>query len=77
MSIGDKIAVMSHGVIEQFGTPQEVYDRPASVFVADFIGSPPMNLLTFDDSLEPGRAQRSRRPGRDRHSGPARGPDEA
>jgi multiple sugar transport system ATP-binding protein len=37
------------------GTPREVYDRPASVFVADFIGSPPMNLLTFNDSLEPGR----------------------
>jgi multiple sugar transport system ATP-binding protein len=55
MSLGDKIAVMSHGVIEQLGTPREVYDRPASVFVADFIGSPPMNLLAFNDSLEPGR----------------------
>ena len=55
MSLGDKIAVMSHGVIEQLGTPREIYDRPASVFVADFIGSPPMNLLTFHDSLEPGR----------------------
>ena len=50
MSLGDKIAVMSHGVIEQLGAPQEIYDRPASVFVADFIGSPPMNLLTFHDS---------------------------
>ena len=57
MSLGDKIAVMSHGVIEQLGAPQEIYDRPASVFVADFIGSPPMNLLTFHDSLEPGRAK--------------------
>jgi multiple sugar transport system ATP-binding protein len=55
MSLGDRIAVMSHGVIEQLGTPREIYDRPASVFVADFIGSPPMNLLTFNDSLEPGR----------------------
>jgi multiple sugar transport system ATP-binding protein len=55
MSLGDKIAVMSHGVIEQFGSPREIYDRPASTFVADFIGSPPMNLLTFNDSLEPGR----------------------
>ncbi len=55
MSLGDKIAVMSHGVIEQMGTPREVYDRPASVFVADFIGSPPMNLLTFNDALQPGR----------------------
>jgi multiple sugar transport system ATP-binding protein len=55
MSLGDKIAVMSHGVIEQLGAPREIYDRPASVFVADFIGSPPMNLLTFNGSLEPGR----------------------
>jgi multiple sugar transport system ATP-binding protein len=55
MSLGDKIAVMSHGVIEQMGTPREIYDRPASIFVADFIGSPPMNLLTFNDSLDPGR----------------------
>ena len=56
MSLGNKIAVMSHGVVEQLGTPREVYDRPATVFVADFIGSPPMNLLSFTDSLEPGRA---------------------
>jgi multiple sugar transport system ATP-binding protein len=55
MALGDRIAVMSHGVIEQLGTPREIYDRPASMFVADFIGSPPMNLLTFSDSLEPGR----------------------
>src|SRR5271170_4355179 len=55
MSLGDKIAVMSHGVIEQLGTPREIYDRPVSIFVADFIGSPPMNLLTFNGSLEPGR----------------------
>jgi multiple sugar transport system ATP-binding protein len=57
MSLGDKIAVMSHGVIEQLGAPQEIYDRPASVFVADFIGSPPMNLLTFHDSVESGCAR--------------------
>ncbi|TJW58399.1 MAG: ABC transporter ATP-binding protein [Mesorhizobium sp.] len=44
MSMADKIAVMNHGVIEQFGTPREIYDRPATMFVADFIGSPPMNL---------------------------------
>ena len=56
MSLADKIAVMSHGVIEQLGAPQEIYDRPASIFVADFIGSPPMNLLTFHAAVEPGRA---------------------
>ncbi len=47
MAMADKIAVMSNGLIEQFGTPQEIYDRPASMFVADFIGSPPMNFLPF------------------------------
>ena len=45
MAMADKIAVMNHGVIEQLGTPQEIYDRPATMFVADFIGSPPMNFL--------------------------------
>jgi len=55
MSLGDRIAVMNHGVVEQIGTPQEVYDRPASLFVADFIGSPPMNLLPCRDALAPGQ----------------------
>ena len=59
MSMADKIAVMNHGVIEQFGTPQEIYDRPATMFVADFIGSPPMNFLTFHGGLAQGRAARS------------------
>ena len=52
--MADKIAVMNHGVIEQFGTPQEIYDRPASMFVADFIGSPPMNFLRFYSGLAKG-----------------------
>src|ERR1044071_6694735 len=55
MAMADKIAVMSNGLIEQFGTPQEIYDRPASMFVADFIGSPPMNFLHFRSALEKGR----------------------
>jgi len=54
MAMADKIAVMSNGVIEQFGTPQEIYDRPASMFVADFIGSPPMNFLPFHAGLQRG-----------------------
>jgi len=54
MAMADKIAVMSRGVIEQFGTPQEIYDRPASMFVADFIGSPPMNFLAFRSGLQKG-----------------------
>ncbi len=41
MAMADKIAVMNRGVIEQFASPQEIYDRPASLFVADFIGQPP------------------------------------
>ena len=56
MAMADKIAVMNHGVIEQVGTPQEIYDRPASLFVADFIGSPPMNFLPFRGGLAPGAA---------------------
>jgi multiple sugar transport system ATP-binding protein len=54
MQMGDKIVVMNHGVVEQWGTPQEIYDRPASIFVADFIGSPPMNLLRFEATFPPG-----------------------
>jgi multiple sugar transport system ATP-binding protein len=54
MQMGDKIVVMNHGVIEQFGAPQDIYDKPASMFVADFIGSPPMNFLRFRGSVAPG-----------------------
>ncbi|QFR34202.1 ABC transporter ATP-binding protein [Ancylobacter sp. TS-1] len=54
MAMADKIAVMNHGVIEQFGTPQEIYDRPASMYVADFIGSPPMNFIRFEAGLPKG-----------------------
>jgi len=51
MAMADTIAVMNRGVIEQLGAPREVYERPASVFVADFIGSPAMNFLAFDPLL--------------------------
>lgn len=54
MAMADKIAVMNRGVIEQFGTPQEIYDHPATMFVADFIGSPPMNFLHFHGQISPG-----------------------
>jgi multiple sugar transport system ATP-binding protein len=46
MTLGDRIAVLSAGRLQQIGAPQEVYDHPANVFVAGFIGSPPMNLLS-------------------------------
>ncbi len=52
--MADTIAVMNGGRIEQIGSPQEIYDRPASMFVADFIGSPPMNFLKFYSSLRTG-----------------------
>ena len=45
MTMSDRIAVMEQGVIQQFGTPQEIYNRPANLFVAGFIGSPPMNFI--------------------------------
>ncbi len=54
MQMGDKIVVMNHGVVEQFGTPQEIYDHPATLFVADFIGSPAMNFLRFDGKARAG-----------------------
>jgi multiple sugar transport system ATP-binding protein len=54
MQMGDKIVVMNHGVVEQFGTPQEIYDKPATMFVADFIGSPPMNFLGFEGLVAEG-----------------------
>jgi ABC-type sugar transport system ATPase subunit len=45
MTMGDRIAVMSKGILQQIGTPEELYTRPANTFVARFIGSPSMNLL--------------------------------
>ena len=51
MQMGDKIVVMNNAVVEQFGTPQEIYDKPATMFVADFIGSPSMNFLRFHGQI--------------------------
>ncbi|WP_375625592.1 sn-glycerol-3-phosphate import ATP-binding protein UgpC [Bartonella sp. MU37NMGALS] len=45
MTLADRIVVLNKGAIEQIGTPMEIYDTPATTFVADFIGSPPMNFL--------------------------------
>ncbi len=55
MSMADRIMVMNHGVIEQLATPQEIYDRPTTRFVADFIGSPAMSFLEFESAIEPGQ----------------------
>ncbi|KAF1056073.1 MAG: Trehalose import ATP-binding protein SugC [Burkholderia gladioli] len=46
MTLGDRIAVMKDGVVQQFGAPQEIYDSPSNLFVAGFIGAPPMNFIT-------------------------------
>ncbi len=46
MTMGDRIAVMRDGILQQVGTPQELYDHPVNVFVAGFIGSPAMNFAT-------------------------------
>lgn len=45
MTLADRIVVLNHGVIQQVGTPLELYDTPANKFVASFIGSPPMNFI--------------------------------
>jgi len=61
MTMGTRVAVMNQGRLQQVGTPQEVYDRPATVFVAQFIGTPPMNVLP-GGMLEPGDALVAVRP---------------
>ena len=48
LTMGDRIAVLKDGVLQQVGTPRELYEAPANVFVAGFIGSPAMNLFTTD-----------------------------
>jgi sn-glycerol 3-phosphate transport system ATP-binding protein len=55
MTLAQRMIVMNGGVMEQFGTPEEVYNRPASTFVASFIGSPPMNLLKQAPGLAAGQ----------------------
>jgi multiple sugar transport system ATP-binding protein len=77
MTMGDRVAVMRGGHLQQVASPQELYDRPANLFVAEFIGSPAMNLVQAslargDDAVEVGfagarltvpEAVRSARPG--------------
>jgi multiple sugar transport system ATP-binding protein len=54
MTMGNRVAVMSAGVLQQIDTPQKLYDEPANVFVAGFIGTPPMNLLLGRVEVEQG-----------------------
>ena len=55
MTMGDRIAVMNEGRLEQIGTPDEIYNRPATLFVAGFVGSPPMNLIEGEIAAQQGR----------------------
>ena len=52
MTMGDRVAVMNQGVLQQVDAPQRLYDQPANLFVAGFIGTPPMNLIETDVSVE-------------------------
>jgi multiple sugar transport system ATP-binding protein len=52
MTLADRVAIMNKGVVQQIATPREIYDDPANLFVAGFIGSPPMNLI--EGALEDG-----------------------
>ena len=53
MSISDRIVVMKDGVVQQIGKPQQVYDQPANLFVARFLGNPPINV--FSGSVKAGK----------------------
>jgi ABC-type sugar transport system ATPase subunit len=50
LALGDRVAVLRNGELQQVGTPDDVYDRPANQFVASFVGSPPMNLVPAEDA---------------------------
>jgi multiple sugar transport system ATP-binding protein len=57
MTMGHRVAVMSQGVLQQVDTPQRLYDAPANLFVAAFIGTPPMNLIEGDVSASNGKVE--------------------
>jgi multiple sugar transport system ATP-binding protein len=53
MTLGDRVAVLAGGLLQQVATPRELYERPANVFVAGFVGTPPMNLFPTEISTAP------------------------
>ncbi|WP_119299976.1 ABC transporter ATP-binding protein [Dongia deserti] len=57
MTLATKVVVMRGGVVQQVGRPQDIYDRPANLYVAGFIGSPPMNFIPADLTVEGERIQ--------------------
>ena len=56
MTMGDRVAVIRQGTLQQFGTPDEIYSQPKNSFVASFVGSPPMNLIEGELRLDGHRA---------------------
>jgi sn-glycerol 3-phosphate transport system ATP-binding protein len=57
LALGHRVAVLRDGHVEQVGTPDDVWERPASTWVARFVGTPPMNLLTDGDAIAGFRAE--------------------
>lgn len=57
LGLGDRVAVLSYGRVRQIGTPEELYARPEDLFVAGFIGNPPMNLIVREDRVLGVRAE--------------------
>ncbi len=52
MGMGDRIAVLEHGKLRQVGTPTEIYEEPANIFVATFLGAPPMNMMERNGKIQ-------------------------
>jgi ABC-type sugar transport system ATPase subunit len=73
LTLGDRIAVMNDGRLEQVGTPEELYERPANVFVGGFIGSPAMSFLPAEDGVVVGVRPEHVRPWADGLVGPIEG----
>ena len=71
MTLGDRVAVMRDGLVQQVDAPQRLYEDPANLFVAGFIGSPPMNLVPARVSADTYRAAVRRSPAPRRAQGPA------
>jgi iron(III) transport system ATP-binding protein len=57
MTLATTIGVMSEGTLQQMGTPDEIYEHPANRFVAEFVGNPPINILTLDTAVRSALAQ--------------------
>jgi multiple sugar transport system ATP-binding protein len=57
MTMGDRVCVMRGGLLQQAASPQELYERPANLFVAEFIGSPAMNLVQAELAAQNGRVE--------------------